>query len=100
MLEYCIAIYIWYISISEKVDLEIVRYHSEALADSELDYKNANTLPYWWKNNYWRFPVLAVLMPKYLLIPTAWVPSERAFSCDGHIVCDRSACLLPVNVFF
>ena len=83
-------------SISEKIHLEIIRYRSEALA--ELDYKNANTLLQWWKINCSRFPFLAKLVPKYLLVPATSVPSERAFSCAGHIVSDRRACLLPANV--
>ena len=83
-------------SISEKIHLEIIRYRSEALA--ELDYKNANTLLQWWKSNCSRFPFLAKLVPRYLLIPATSVPSERAFSCAGHIVSDKRACLLPANV--
>ena len=83
-------------SISEKIHLEIIRYRSEALA--ELDYKNANTLLQWWKSNCSRFPFLAKLVPKYLLVPATSIPSERAFSCAGHIVSDRRACLLPANV--
>ena len=82
-------------SILEKIHLEIIRYFSEAL--TELDYKNVNTLLQWWKSNCSRFPFLAKLVPKYLLIPATSVPSERAFSCAGHIVSDRRACLLPAN---
>ena len=80
----------------KKIDLEIARYCSEPPA--ELDYKNASTLLNWWKQNCFRYPYLAQLVCKYLLVPATSVPSERVFSRAGHIVNDRRACLLPQNV--
>ena len=47
-------------TVSEKIDLEIVRYCSEPPA--ELHYKNASTLLNWWKQNCLRYPFLAQLV--------------------------------------
>jgi len=83
-------------TVSEKIDLEIVRYRSEPPAI--LNYKNATTLLNWWKLNCSRYPFLVKLVHKYLSVPATSVPSERAFSHAGYIVNDRRACLLPQNV--
>jgi len=83
-------------TVSEKIDLEIVRYRSEPPAI--LNYKNATTLLNWWKQNYSRYPFLVTLVHKYLSVPATSVPSERAFSRAGHIINDQWACLLPQNV--
>ena len=68
----------------KKIDLEIIRYHSEPPAI--LDSKNANTLLNWWKQNCSRYPFLVKLVRKYLSVPATSVPSERVFSHAGHIV--------------
>ena len=83
-------------TLSERIDLEMIRYHSEPPA--VLNYKNASTLLNWWKQNCSRYPFLVKLVHKYLSVPAISVPSERAFSRAGHIVNDRRACLLPQNV--
>ena len=83
-------------TLSERIDLEIIRYRSEPPV--VLNYKNASTLLNWWKQNCSRYPFLVKLVDKYLSVPATSVPSERAFSRAGHIVNDRRACLLPQNV--
>jgi len=41
-------------TLSERIDLEIIHYHSEPPA--VLNYKNASTLLNWWKQNCSRYP--------------------------------------------
>ena len=83
-------------TVSEKIDLEIVRYRSELTAI--LNYKNTTTLLNWWKQNCSRYPFLVKLVHGYLSVAAISVPSERAFSRAGHIVNDGRACLIPQNV--
>ena len=58
-------------------------------------YKNAHS---WWAENKLQFPTLSQLARRLLALPATSVPSERAFSKAGHIVCRRRARLAPSNV--
>jgi len=52
----------------------------------------------WWKSECVRYPVLAKVAKKFLCLCATSVPSERVFSCGGHIVSDRRTCLKPQRV--
>jgi len=47
------------------------------------------------KRNAFRYPLLSKMAQRYLCIPATSVPSERVFSAAGHIVSQKSVCLLP-----
>jgi len=42
----------------------------------------------WWKSEYVWYPVLGKVAKKFLCLCATSVPSERVFSCAGHIVSD------------
>ena len=71
---------------------EIVSY-----CDLPLEDTSSNPLD-WWKQNSNRFPLLSVLVRKYLCICGTSVPSECVFSSGGYIVDPHRAQLLPSNV--
>lgn len=52
----------------------------------------------WWKENEFRFPLLARMAKIYLAIPATSVPSERVFSTAGDILTSQRASLKPEHV--
>ena len=75
------------------------RATKEIVAYSDLPLEETSRDPLdWWKQNSDRFPLLSVLVRKYLCICGTSVPSERAFSSGGYIVDPHRARLLPSNV--
>ena len=75
---------------SQKARVEVVRYTGELPTQ-------INPLC-WWKDNAFWYPILSHLARKYLAIPAASVPSERAFSSAGNIVSIKRSCLQPESV--
>ena len=80
-------------TLSERIDLEIIRYRSEPSA--VLNYKKCKHVTKLAEAKLFQVLFLVKLVGKYLSVPVTSVPSERAFSRAGHIVNDRRACLLP-----
>ena len=75
------------------------RATKEIVAYSDLPLEETSRDPLdWWKQNSDRFPLLSVLVRKYLCICGTSVPSERAFSSGGYTVDPHRARLLPSNV--
>ena len=82
---------------------------SASTSEFELDHQKQvtgyltepvnNTEPLcWWRENSKRFPTVASVARKYLLIPATSVPSERIFSASGNIVTSQRSCLKPSSV--
>ena len=78
------------LSATERAKAETSRYVAESTVQEDPLV--------FWKTNSERYPSLSALARKYLAIPATSVPSERAFSCAGHIVNKKRSCLLPENV--
>ena len=76
----------------QRVQKEIAVYCDIGIEDTSSDSLD------WWKQNSSRFPLLSVLVRKYLCICGTSVPSERVFSSGGYIVDPQRARLLPSNV--
>ena len=77
---------------TEKIQQEISQYCSHpklAINESPL---------LWWKVEHARFPNLASLARKYLCVCATSMPSEKVFSCSGHIVSDERSMLKPESV--
>lgn len=72
-------------------------YHSKTdTQGNEVNVFN-NPLP-WWKENSYRFPLVAALARQMLAIPATSAQSERLFSKAGQIVTDRRSSLGSDNV--
>ena len=74
------------------IEDELHRYLSEKVAP-----RNSNPLE-WWKQNNFRFPVLAKVARSILCIPATSTLSERLFSTAGLTVTKLRSCLKPENV--
>ena len=77
---------------TEKIQQEISQYCSHP----KLGINESPLL--WWKVEHARFSNLTPLARKYLCICATSVPSERVFSCSGHIVSDKRSMLKPESV--
>ena len=64
----------------QAVDKEFQKYLAEDLISID-----DNPLK-WWKNNQFRFPILAKVAKQFLCIPATSVPCERLFSTSGKII--------------
>ena len=70
------------------VNDEVTAYLAVKEADHSSDPDNTLALR-WWKENYKRFPHVAILARKYLAIPCSSAPSERVFS-QAKLIYSRS----------
>ena len=80
----------------EQAKIELQQYIDDSILSSSQDTP-VHPLT-WWFENKSRYRNLCKLALHYLCIPATSVPSERAFSINGHIVRAKRACLLPENV--
>ena len=52
----------------------------------------------WWRDNYSKYPSVAVVARVYLGIPATSVASERVFSKYGRVYSERRSLLSPQHV--
>ena len=78
----------------ERVKIELATYLQSPKSDAESDPL------LWWQSQEQNFPVLAVLVKKYLCICATSTSSERLFSTSSTGVTPKTSCLKPdmVNV--
>lgn len=75
---------------------DIIDQFQDYLAETQLRF---DFDPFeWWKTREHKYPAIAKLALKYLMIPATLVSSERCFSTAGNIVTSKRSCLLSENV--
>ncbi|XP_064477805.1 uncharacterized protein LOC135391470 isoform X2 [Ornithodoros turicata] len=70
----------------------------EGYANDVLLKRDLSPCQWWQTTGRFSYPHLAQLCYRYLAIPATSVPSERAFSAAGAVVCARRERLLPEHV--
>ncbi len=76
----------------QTLNSQLRQYLSEAISDINIDPLQ------WWKENYTRFPLLALMSRDYLAIQASSVPSEQTFSEVGQIVTAKRNRLSDTNI--
>lgn len=82
-------------SATESSKSELLIYLDEA--NVSMDDKKFNLVNYWKVNSH-RFPVVASMAKRFLVVPAGSVSSESTFSCGGRILDDYRSSLKPAIV--
>ena len=82
-------------SATESSKSELLIYLDEA--NVSIDDKKFNLVNYWKVNSH-RFPVVASMAKRFLVVPAGSVSSESTFSCGGRILDDYRSSLKPAIV--
>lgn len=80
------------IPLKERLIAEVKLYMSQPPISSDTDPLA------WWKIHAQELPLLGKVARKFLCIPATSVPSERVFSCSGHILVPHRSKLNPGKV--